>query len=119
MSSAFVVDPPVTLLPPDYGTLCYTLLTTAVNPVSINSTEVVPRLEEQSNESNLKVIDLDKSVTGLTTGTENTTVETPASISAVDLSRLTVKDLRELCRKKGIKTTGKRDELIKMLQQVW
>lgn len=96
MSTQFVVDPPASLLPPNYGDWCRS---------SSRAAQMDSSTTGSTADDIFKVIDLG----GKPSKTLPTSVPRPTG--PPDVSRLSVKELREACRQQGLKTTGKREEL--------
>jgi len=105
--TTLVTDPPASLLPPDFCHWCAA------------ETSKQPQLDSSvagsstSAESDVRVVDITKSAFLAAKLAQ----ENPKPTSAVDFSSRSVKELRDWCRQKGLKTTGKREELEQRLTE--
>jgi len=106
LSDSFLIDPPPSMLPNNFGDLVASITTTATTATTATTTisNVVAddnTTVSQSAETidDIKIIDMSK---------KSSYYETQDTKS---LSQLSVKELREYCRQQGLKSTGNRNVL--------
>ena len=110
MAAAFIQDPPPTLLSAAFVQQCHKLAEGAPEsppPVedviddTVDTTTVMTPITEEGSEAeeaDVKVIDMDRRAGG-------------------NINNLKVKELQALCKQKGLKSTGKRAELLARIQR--
>ena len=118
--SSFLVDPPSSLLPRNYGNLCPVSVADA--PADIGDKEEeeeefrVVTISKSSYIENKLNLEKDSNVSNKAPDVANvTSLQVPTTQDSSgrqqDYSKMSVKELKELCKSRKLKTTGKRRDL--------